>query len=71
MGSTQMMCRTVDVVKVNGAIKKLRSMMAQQQAAPAAHTTDAATQQMLQAQADLNSEFHAPVIPGGNGGIED
>jgi hypothetical protein len=75
MGSTQMMCRSVDVVKVNAAIKKIRSLMAKQQSAPAATTsnaaTDASTQEMLQAQAQLNSEFHVPVIPGGNGGVED
>jgi len=70
MGTTPMMCQSVDVVKVNAALKKLRAEMAKQKAAPSAQT-DASTQEMLQAQAQLNKEFHVPVIPGGNGGIED
>jgi hypothetical protein len=58
---------------IDAAVKKLRTMMAaQSKAAPAApSSTDASTQEMLQAEAQLTSEFHAPKIPGGNGGVED
>jgi len=73
MGKTQLMCRAVDVAAANASVKKIRAMMAQQKkTAPAgAATPDPSMQAMLQEQAKLNAQLHAPVILGGNGGVED
>jgi hypothetical protein len=64
MGSNQLMCRAVNVARVNAALQKIRSTMAQNQAASAATTQSAATQQMLQGEADLTREMKPPNIPG-------
>jgi hypothetical protein len=73
MGTTQLMCRAVDVTTANASIKKIRAMMAQQKktAPVGAATPDPSMQAMLQEQAKLNAQFHVPVILGGNGGVED
>jgi hypothetical protein len=64
MGSNQLMCRAVNVARVNAALQKIRTTMAQNQAASAAAAPSAATQQMLQGEADLTREMHPPNIPG-------
>jgi hypothetical protein len=63
MGTILMMCRAVDVVRVNAALTRLNSYMAQRQAA-AASTPDPDTQQMMQAATDVNAGFQPPVYPG-------
>lgn len=70
MGTTQLLCRAVDVPKANAAVKKIRALMAEQQKPAAAHPAPAAAstnyqQQMLQQQAILNKQLQPAFTAGG------
>jgi len=63
MGSTQLVCRAVDMAKVMAAEKTLMSMMA-------TNMTPAQMKKMHAAQAAMSDELMLPPIPGTNGNPE-
>jgi outer membrane lipoprotein SlyB len=64
MGSTQLVCRPVDMAKVMAAEKTLMSMMSTKMAA-------GQMKKMHAAQATMSNELMLPIIPGTNGNPSD
>jgi hypothetical protein len=65
MGATQLSCHPMDTAKVRTAMKTVETVMHQ------LHPSDAQEAEMHAAMTQLSGTLNLPVIPGGNGGIED